>query len=100
MNADKTLVLLSVSICVYLWPSFFQVHLPYASFQTHAEQLLRLHGDLHRQLAEHFLADPAIEIASAQTARPGCGCARAAPPRLRAARGCGVAAESNRTTSA
>src|ERR1039458_9034869 len=58
MNADKTLVLLSVSICVYLWPSFFQVHLPYASFQTHAEQLLRLHGELHRQLAEHFLAEP------------------------------------------
>src|SRR5512143_3028975 len=29
-----------------------------ASFQTDAQKLLRLHGELHRQLLEHLFAEP------------------------------------------
>src|SRR5262245_21169818 len=29
-----------------------------ASFEAHAQELARLHGELHGQLAEHFLAEP------------------------------------------
>src|ERR1700692_2476322 len=31
--------------------------LPYAAFQAYAQQLLGFHGELHRELAEDFLAE-------------------------------------------
>ena len=31
--------------------------LPNASFQTHAQQFLRFHGKLHRQLAKYLFAE-------------------------------------------
>src|SRR3954447_9772967 len=31
--------------------------LPDAAFQAHAQQLLRFHGELHRELLEHFLTE-------------------------------------------
>src|SRR5712691_9941012 len=42
----------SSGIFVVSWVS------PHASLQTHSQQLLRLDRELHRQLAEHFAAEP------------------------------------------
>src|SRR3954454_5126935 len=52
MNADADG---NISICVYRRSS--AVPLSDASFERHAEKLLRLHRELHWQFAEDFLAE-------------------------------------------